>query len=122
VVSVPVPANPTSSNWKAYIDINEELKNDRAAIPGFTTKYKDIGMYVVSHGKTGSIGGLGGDSLAELIKELGFRSLRKVCVVSCFTGGEKIGAGSLLIKASLESSAPRSRLISPPWSPPIPDM
>jgi hypothetical protein len=93
VVSVPVPANPTSSNWKAYIDNDEELKKDRAAIPGFTTKYKDIGLYVVSHGKTGSIGGLGGDSLAELVKELGFRSLRKVCVVSCFTGGEKIAAG-----------------------------
>ena len=93
VVSIPVPANPTSSNWKAYIDSDEELKKDRATIPGFTIKYKDIGLYAVSHGKTGSIGGLGGDSLAELIKELGFRSLRKVCVVSCFTGGEKIGAG-----------------------------
>ena len=26
VVSVPVPANPTSSNWKAYVDNDDELK------------------------------------------------------------------------------------------------
>ena len=33
VVSVPVPANPTSSNWKAYIDNDDELKRS------FLTKF-----------------------------------------------------------------------------------
>ena len=91
IIEVPVPANPTSSNWQEVIDKDDVLKWFKCGIPKYTALYPNIGLFVVSHGATGQVGGLDGSNLAALIKEFGFQNLRKISVVACTTGGEKIG-------------------------------
>ena len=73
---------PSSSNWQGYIAEAHSLDiRDITSI-----RDEDVGVYVVSHGAGNNVGGLAAAQLADLIKRLGFRAIRKLCLVACSAG------------------------------------
>ncbi len=73
---------PSSSNWQNYIATKHALdKQDIESIES-----DDVGIYIVSHGSGNNVGGLCAADLAALILELGFRAVRKICLVACNVG------------------------------------
>ncbi|MES2070035.1 MAG: hypothetical protein V4488_06780 [Pseudomonadota bacterium] len=74
-------ANPTSSAWQDYFSHDELLTASTKTIREIESD--NIGVYVVSHGGPGSVGGLKPEGLANLINEIGFPSIRKLSIVAC---------------------------------------
>src|ERR1700691_5669619 len=92
-LTVPVPASPNTSSWESVIDKDPTLSTMCEVIPEFTAKYTDIGVFVVSHGCPGQVGGVSGSQLAKLLLKLNFSTLRKVNVLACSTANGDLGAG-----------------------------
>ena len=90
VIAIDPPSTPSASNWEQLLGTDAVLKSASAYIQAVTSEPdddasqpNDIGVYVVSHGSPGSIGGLTAQQLAELLLALRFRRMRKLCLVAC---------------------------------------
>ena len=92
-LTVPVPASPNTSSWESVIDKDPTLSRACEVIPEFTAKYTDIGVFVVSHGCPGQVGGVNGSQLAKLLLKLNFTTLRKINVLACSTASGDLGEG-----------------------------
>ena len=92
-LTVSVPASPNTSSWESVIDKDPILSKACEVIPEFTAKYTDIGVFIVSHGCPGQVGGVKGIQLAKLLLKLNFTTLRKINVLACSAANGDLGYG-----------------------------
>jgi hypothetical protein len=89
------PALPSSSNWRSYIMNTPSLRADLQIIDNLTRYSSDVGVYVISHGSTGTVACLNGELWAGLIKGLGFNNIRKLSFVTCYGASQKAKDGGV---------------------------
>jgi hypothetical protein len=110
-VDTPV-ALPSASQWQNYIETHGRLKIDRAYVDMISGESKDVGVYVVAHGGGGMVAMLTGDQWALFIKELGFKNIRKLCIVSCNSASTSAKVQTCFIEKLCEALCPLTPMVA----------
>jgi hypothetical protein len=72
---------PNATNWKQFHQVEHRSRSFTEAVESY--QGDDVGLYVVSHASSNSLGSLNGSQVGELIREFKFKKLRKVNLLAC---------------------------------------